>query len=119
MPPRSTRISTPVQCASSEWPPAHPFSPQVDSLAALGFSLGGGRLDYLAGRSVAALVYQRQQHTIHIFEWPASDSREALTDTRALRGFQVRHWTRDGMAFWAVSDLNDIELDQFTQALHQ
>jgi anti-sigma factor RsiW len=95
------------------------FSPQVDNLAALGFSLGGGRLDYLAGRPVAALVYQRQRHTIHIFEWPASDSREALTDTRALRGFQVRHWTRDGMAFWAVSDLSDIELDQFTQALHQ
>jgi anti-sigma factor RsiW len=30
----------------------------------------------------------------------------------------VRHWTRDGMAFWAVSDLNDIELDQFAHALH-
>jgi anti-sigma factor RsiW len=29
----------------------------------------------------------------------------------------VRHWTRGGMAFWAVSDLNDTELDQFVQAL--
>ncbi len=50
--------------------------------------------------------------------WPASDSREAPTDARTLRGFQVRHWTRDGMAFWAVSDLNDIELDQFVRALN-
>ena len=45
-------------------------------------------------------------------------NRAALTDTRALRGFQVRHWTRDGMAFWAVSDLNEIELDQFVRGLY-
>jgi anti-sigma factor RsiW len=94
------------------------FSPPVDDLAPLGFPLVGGRLDYLAGRPVAALVYERLQHTINVFVWPASDSREAPIDTRALRGFQVRHWTRDGMAFWAVSDLNDTELDQFAQALH-
>jgi anti-sigma factor RsiW len=93
------------------------FSPPVTDLAPLGFPLVGGRLDYLAGRSVAALVYQRRQHTINVFVWPASDSGEAPTDTRALRGFQVRHWTRDGMAFWAVSDLNDLELNQFVRAL--
>jgi anti-sigma factor RsiW len=67
--------------------------------------------------TIAALVYQRRQHTINVFVWPASDSGEALTDTRTVRGFQVRHWTHDGMAFWAVSDLNDIELDQFVHAL--
>jgi anti-sigma factor RsiW len=93
------------------------FSPPVDDFAPLGFPLVGGRLDYVAGRPVAALVYQRRQHTINVFVWPAADSNEAPTDTRALRGFQVRHWTRDGMAFWAVSDLNDTELDQFSRAL--
>jgi len=93
------------------------FSPPVNDLAPLGFPLVGGRLDYLAGRPVAALVYQRRQHTINVFVWPASDSGEAPTDTRTLRGFQVRHWTHDHMAFWAVSDLNDIELDQFVHAL--
>jgi anti-sigma factor RsiW len=93
------------------------FSPPVVDLAPLGFPLVGGRLDRLGGRAVAALVYQRRQHTINVFVWPASDSSEALTDTRTFRGFQVRHWTHDGMAFWAVSDLNDIELDQFVHAL--
>ena len=94
------------------------FSPPVDDLAPLGFPLVGGRLDYLGGRPVAALVYQRRQHTINVFVWPSGESSEASTDTRALRGIQVRHWTRDGMTFWAVSDLNDMELDQFVRALH-
>jgi anti-sigma factor RsiW len=85
------------------------FSPPVDDLAPLGFPL--------VGHPVAALVYQRRQHTINVFIWPASDSGETATDTRTLRGFQVRHWTRGGMAFWAVSDLNDMELDQFVRAL--
>src|SRR5476649_614838 len=93
------------------------FSPPVVDLAPLGFPLAGGRLDRLGNRAVAALVYQRRQHTINVFVWPASDSGEAPTDTRTLRGFQVRHWTHDHMAFWAVSDLNDIELDQFVHAL--
>jgi anti-sigma factor RsiW len=93
------------------------FSPPVNDLAPIGFPLVGGRLDHLDGRAVAALVYQRRQHTINVFVWPASDSGEALTDARTIRGFQVRHWTHDGMAFWAVSDLNDLELDQFVHAL--
>jgi anti-sigma factor RsiW len=29
----------------------------------------------------------------------------------------VHHWIRDGMSFWAVSDLNDTELTQFARAL--
>jgi anti-sigma factor RsiW len=33
------------------------------------------------------------------------------------RGFHVHHWVRDGMAYWAVSDLNDAELAAFVRAL--
>jgi anti-sigma factor RsiW len=93
------------------------FSPPVDDLAPFGFPLIGGRLDYIAGRPVAALVDHRRQHTINVFVWPALNNREVPTDTRSLRGFEVCHWTRDGMAFRAVSDLNDTELDQFVRAL--
>jgi anti-sigma factor RsiW len=93
------------------------FSPPVDDLAPLAFPLVGGRLDYIAGRPVAALVYQRRQHTINVFVWPAVDSSKVPADMLNLRGFEVCHWTRDGMAFWAVSDLNDMELDQFVREL--
>jgi len=92
------------------------FSPPVVDLASAGFPLVGGRLDYVSGRPVAALVYQRQQHTINVFIAPAGDA-AVRTDERAIRGFHVRHWVRGGMSFWAVSDLNDAELTAFARAL--
>jgi anti-sigma factor RsiW len=49
--------------------------------------------------------------------WPAVDPGDAPTDTRTLRGLEVCHWACDGIAFWAVSDLNDTELDHFVRAL--
>jgi anti-sigma factor (TIGR02949 family) len=92
------------------------FSPPVTDLAAMGFPLVGGRLDYLSGQPVAALVYERRKHTINVFVRPASDAMPA-ENVRSVRGFHVHHWTRDGMSFWAVSDLNDAELAEFTHAL--
>ena len=94
------------------------FSPPVTDLASIGFPLVGGRLEYLAGRPVAALVYQRQKHTINVFVWPAVET----TSSNALRtvhGFHVEHWTRDGMSLWAVSDLNVAELNEFARALQR
>ena len=92
------------------------FSPPVVDLASVGFPLVGGRLDYVAGRPVAALVYQRQKHTINVFVSP-DPGRPSPIAARSIRGFHVRQWVRDGMAFWAVSDLNDAELTQFARAL--
>ena len=94
------------------------FSPPVTELGAAGFPLVGGRLDYITGRPVAAVIYGRRQHTINLFIWPTSDTRVAI-DARSIRGFQVRHWIRSGMSFWAVSDLNDQELDEFVRVLQQ
>ena len=92
------------------------FSPPVEDLATLGFPLVGGRLDYVAGRSAAGLVYQRRQHTINLFIWPESSASVAAV-ARSVRGFQLRHWNQGGMSFWAVSDLNDAELTVFEHAL--
>jgi mycothiol system anti-sigma-R factor len=105
------------------------FSPPVVDLASIGFPLVGGRLDYLRGRLVAALVYRRQKHTINVFvapeeaEAPVLPVLPVLNDAfagphvRSIRGFHVRHWNHGGMSFWAVSDLNDAELTEFGRAL--
>jgi anti-sigma factor RsiW len=95
------------------------FSPPVEDLAAIGFPLSGGRLDYIAGRPAAALVYARGQHAINLFVWPEESTGASSMNGRSIRGFHVQHWTRGGMSFWAVSDLNDAELDQFARALQR
>ena len=95
------------------------FSPPVVDLAQRGFPLVGGRLDYLGGEPVAALVYQRQKHTINVFVCPERDGTSTAPFVRTLRGFQTHHWTGGGMSFWAVSDLNDVELTQFVDALRR
>ena len=87
------------------------FSPPVKDLANEGFPLVGGRLDYLDNRPVAALVYQRAKHVINLFVWPSTENSGDLTITR--QGYHVIHWTNQGMTYWAVSDLNEKELEEF------
>jgi anti-sigma factor RsiW len=95
------------------------FAPPVVDLAASGYPLIGGRLDYLDGRAVAALVYQRHKHTINLFIEPAPGVARTPVAATTLRGFHLRHWARDGMTFWAVSDLADQELSEFARALSE
>ena len=91
------------------------YAPPVKDLAADGFPLVGGRLDYLDGRPVAALVYQRRQHVIELYVWP-DDGRPASGPADGSRsGYNFRRWSRDGMAFWAVSDLNAQEVADFAR----
>ena len=93
------------------------FSPPVKNFAELGFPLEGGRLDYLQGRAVAALIYRRGKHPINVFIWPDSDRitwRDAST-IAVRNGYHIGHWVQGGMVFWAVSDLNEAELSKFIQ----
>jgi anti-sigma factor RsiW len=86
------------------------YAPPVKDLAAQGFPLVGGRLDYLAARPVAALAYRRAQHVIDLYVWPGADAAPA-SGTR--NGYNFERWTQQGMVLWAVSDLNRTELAQF------
>jgi len=90
----------------------------VKDLAASGFPLVGGRLDYLADRPVAALVYTRQKHVINVFVWPAT-AREPAPATLAENGYNLVGWRDGGMAYWAVSDLNVEELGAFAKLVQQ
>jgi anti-sigma factor RsiW len=91
------------------------FSPPVKDLATEGYPLTGGRLDYLGGRSVAALVFQRHKHIINLFVWPTKERDSKASSVRPSQGYHLIHWSEAGMAFWAVSDLNEKELMEFVQ----
>jgi anti-sigma factor RsiW len=95
------------------------FSPPVNDLATEGFALRGGRLDYIAGRPVAALVYQRRQHRINVFIWPATARAQAPGTTIAVSGYNGIEWTQGAMTFWAVSDLNLSELNELKALLER
>jgi anti-sigma factor RsiW len=89
------------------------FAPPVKDLAAQHFPLTGGRLDYLDGRPVAALIYQRDKHVIDLFVWPAAG--ETPPQSAERQGYNIVHWSQNGMAFWAVSDLETAQLRQFAE----
>lgn len=93
------------------------FSPPVPDLAAEGYALAGGRMDYLAHRPVVALAYRHRQHVINLFIWP--DDGRNTGKARTVQGFQLVHWTQSGMNYWLVSDLNADELAQFRELLAQ
>lgn len=86
------------------------FSPPVMDLADRGFPLIGGRLDYIGGRVVAALIYRRSGHVINLFVWPQSAPPELDSEQD---GYNLISWGQSGLTFWAISDLNPGELREF------
>jgi anti-sigma factor RsiW len=91
------------------------FSPPVEDLSDGGFALVGGRLDYVNGRPVAAVVYRRRQHVINLLVWPAPEGGESAPRSEARQGYHLVGWRGEGMEWWAVSDLNPGELAEFVR----
>ena len=90
------------------------FSPPTPDLKAAGFPLVGGRLDYIGGRVVPAIVYRRNLHTINVFAWPAGKA--PAPDSAASDGYTLLHWRQGDLDFWAVSDVAGGDLEQFRRA---
>jgi len=88
-------------------------APPVIDLTALGFTLLGGRLDYVGAKPVAAIVYRRRVHVINLFCTPTPDSISRGAKMQSLHGFNVRSWAENGLNLWAVSDIGADELTEF------
>ena len=93
------------------------FSPPVIDLAAQGYVLVGGRLDYLQQRSVAALAYRHRKHIMNLFIWPDVPGHNMAPQASSRQGFQLLRWTQDGMHYSAISDMNPQDLAEFSHQL--
>ncbi len=91
------------------------LSPPVVDLVAQGFPLVGGRLDYLNQRPIAALVYRHKQHIINLYVWTQKGGGMEPRPPAELQGYNLRRWRSGDMTFWAVSDVNGADLDQFVR----
>ena len=88
-------------------------SPPVLDLTAQGFTLIGGRLDYVDARAIGAIVYKRRAHVINLFvaQTASTERQPARMDT--IQGFNIRRWSEAGLNYWAVSDIAADELAEF------
>ncbi|SMG25227.1 anti-sigma factor family protein [Paraburkholderia susongensis] len=87
------------------------YSPPVEDLAASGFALEGGRLDYLAHQRVAVLVYRYRKHVIDVYVFPQSASGGSARGIDGAApvsfdhdGYSIAHWDAAGMTWWAITD---------------
>lgn len=92
------------------------FAPTVRDFAADGFPLIGGRLDVLAGRTGAALVYGRRKHVINVFVLESSTT-AAPANSGDLHGYHWLSWQKNGFTYIAVSDAAPEELLQLRDLL--
>lgn len=121
---RSLLQDSPIQVASSDAHTVKPwfagkvdFSPEVRDLVAQGYPLLGGRLDTIAGRRVGALVYKRRLHIINVFAWTAGDGSEVSPALSTRNGYNILKWTRGGVTYAAVSDVESSELQRLPDLL--
>jgi anti-sigma factor (TIGR02949 family) len=117
---RSLQANHIVDVASSDhhtvkpWFAGHlDFAPPIYDIAAQGYPLVGGRVDYVNGHTVAAVVYRHNNHLINLFIWPKRDGANGPAMPETRQGYNVLHWTKLGFSCWAVSDMSPQELQRF------
>lgn len=91
------------------------FAPDVHDFKAGSFALEGGRLDYLANRPVAALVYRHEKHYINLFIWPTAGRVDEGETVTTRQGYVLVHWIHAGMNYWVVSDMSEEAVRRFSR----
>lgn len=89
------------------------LAPPVVDLTAQGFTLIGGRLDYIDGKPAAAIVYRRRVHVINLFVMQNLGGTLPAAQLETFQGFNTLRWNDQGLSLLAVSDLNQEELREF------
>jgi len=115
-----TDVQTSNQHTVKPWLSAHvDVSPPVRDLAAEGFPLIGGRVDYIDGHPAAAVVYRHDKHVINLFAWASPGEANVSPRTEARQGFNVVTWREAGITYFAVSDVEADLLTRFARLVER
>ena len=86
-------------------------SPPAEDFKADGFTLVGGRADYVHGARSSVVVYRHGAHVINLFAW--ADRGQSLPSSGMRDGYRMILWKQDDLDLAAVSDVDPGELDRF------
>jgi anti-sigma factor RsiW len=90
-------------------------SPLVADFAQEGYTLIGGRADYLSGQRSAVVVYQHGRHIVNVFAWLAAKQPLPADSTR--NGYHMTFWRAGDLDYCAVSDTSWPELHALKQLI--
>ena len=117
---RSLLAASPIDIVSSDRHTVKPWldarigvSPPAPDLAQDGYALIGGRVEVISGRPVPALVYRHREHLITLVAEPQQGGKTTQPDDLSSGGFSMVHWSDGAFSYWAISDMERPELDDF------
>jgi anti-sigma factor RsiW len=117
---RSLLAASPFDIASSDRHTVKPWldarigvSPPAPDLAADGYALVGGRVEVIADRPVPALVYRHREHLITLVAAPQDKGSATAPTDLSAGGFSMVRWSDGAFSYWAISDMERPELDDF------
>ncbi|TGQ67576.1 anti-sigma factor [Mesorhizobium sp. M00.F.Ca.ET.186.01.1.1] len=117
---RSLLAASPIDIVSSDRHTVKPWldarigvSPPAPDLAQDGFALIGGRVEVISGRPVPALVYRHREHLITLVAEPQQSGKATEPNDLSSGGFSMVHWSDGAFSYWAISDMERPELDDF------
>jgi anti-sigma factor RsiW len=98
-----------------------PFTFDLPDLQGSPFTLTGGRVAYFHQEPGAQLIFNYQRHLISAFifrDTPQLAISESAFSDRST-SFNLQTWTRDGLRYVLVSDVNAATLQQLAALLQQ
>ncbi|RVD32566.1 anti-sigma factor [Mesorhizobium sp. M4B.F.Ca.ET.215.01.1.1] len=117
---RSLLAASPIDIVSSDRHTVKPWldarigvSPPAPDLAQDGYALIGGRVEVIADRPVPALVYRHREHLITLVAEPQQGGSVSQPEDLSSGGFSLVHWSDGAFSYWAISDMERPELDDF------
>ena len=117
LPGQLTTVSSPDPQTVSTWFEGKvKFVIPVRNLAGEGFTLQGGRVDVVQGRTVVALVYRGRDQLFNVFIWSTREP-DGSARTGSRQGYQWIDWRQDKLEYCTVSAAAPTDLQRLQQLL--